>query len=283
MKYIFYILLLIVSCKNVSTSESKMVLADTLQKQKIESNQEIVKKNSASNSKNANLQTGLVNDDLCYVNNYYSKIDNTSNENEQEFCLKKIIDLTLITENDFNELLKLKPDTFLNITNKYNKKDNILELKTKSSSIKLLDKPNEEESMVIHHYIGEIEFLNQYLISRDFWEDRDYIYLDKETGKKTNQFVDYPYISPDKKNIICIFSNGYEKSGDLTLHKITDDNKIELELTASFSRWMPALEPQECFWISNKQFVVKVLPSKAFWKKNGSYNDDFQYIKITIL
>jgi len=280
MKYIFYTLLfLTVSCKKTPTNNAKMVLVDTIQKNRINNNIEPIN----NKSKITNLQKGLTNNDLCFVNNFYSKIDNSSNTNEQEFCLKSIINLTLISKKEFQGLLNSKSNLYISNRTKYSKNDTILELKTKNGSIKLIDKPDNEESMIINNYVGEVKFLNIYLISRNFWEDTDYIYLDKETGKMTNQFIDYPYISPNKNYIISLYSNGYEKSGDLTLHKITNKNTLELELTASFSRWMPALEPQECFWITDKQFVVKVLPSKSFWKKNGSYNDNFQYLKISIL
>lgn len=174
-----------------------------------------------------------------------------------------------------------------------NKKNNgVLELKCKDKIVKYIDKPEAEaaEAMQIFTYVGQIESLNKYLIGGSYWESYDFRFIDKTNGEETNTFVDYPYISPDQKHIICIYANPYESTADIELYTILE-SKIKLTMIASFKNWMPIVdenwmptnENSEIFWSTDGYLYLTVNHVNSFWKENGRLNDINQYIRIKIL
>lgn len=159
------------------------------------------------------------------------------------------------------------------------KKNGLTILKCRDKTVKYIDKPDAEEDLQVFTYVGQIEFLNTYVISGSYWESGDFKFVDKTSGEETNSFVDYPHISPDKKNIICINPNGYEVTADLELYSIAD-NKTKHVMSASFKNWMPALESHNMFWSADGYLYLTVHNAKSFWKENGALNDNYQYMRI---
>lgn len=59
--------------------------------------------------------------------------------------------------------------------------------------------------------------------------------------------------------------------------------KLDLYMSASFTKWMPGTEITDKFWGNDGYFYISALSINSFWKQDGSLNDNFQYIRIKVL
>ncbi len=159
------------------------------------------------------------------------------------------------------------------------KKNGKIELFCEKKNKLYIDKPNEEVEAQKYSYIGQIEFLNKYVVKGSYYESSDYKLIDKTSGEETQTLAEYPYISTDKKHIICIYANPYEPAGDVELYVIKDKQTI-LVISASFKNWMPAIEKEDIFWSTDGYLYVPALHVKAFWNEQGGIDDNYQYIRI---
>jgi len=164
-------------------------------------------------------------------------------------------------------------------TTEIKKTNGIIELKCINKTKKFIDKPDAEEDRAEYKYVGQIDFLNKYVMAGSYYESSDYTFVDKTTGENTSSFGEYPVISPDKKYIISIYANPYESTGDLELYRI-NNNKIDHVLNASFKNWMPA---EDLFWSTDGYLYVAVNGTSSYWTENGSLNDHYQYLRIKVL
>lgn len=201
---------------------------------------------------------------------------------DTEVQLTEQLALELIDKPDFDSKKNSAVD-FLLVDTVVNKKINgVIELKCQNKTGKYIDNPVDRDDVQIFQYIGQIESLNQYLVRCTYWEGLDYRFIDKTSGEESAVFNEYPYISPDKKNIICIYTNPYERTADLELYSVSD-NKITKIIDVSFKNWMPTVNPGEMFWSSDGYLYLTVNHSNSFWTADGYLNDKCQYIRIKIL
>lgn len=153
------------------------------------------------------------------------------------------------------------------------KKNGVIELPTATAVKKYIDKPDAEEERQEYTYLGQIGLLNRYIIQGSYWESWDYKFINKTTGKEEVCFVDYPFISPDKKHIICISANPYNTTADLELYTI-QNSKVRMIMGASFKTWMPVNGADTMFWSSDGYLYVAALPVSTYWNANGDFNTD---------
>lgn len=210
------------------------------------------------------------------------KVNQKSEDFTVEKSLTKYLALELIDKSLFDSKKSSAVNFLLADTIGNKKKNGIIELKCQNKIVKYIDKPNAEESLQVFKYKGQIDFLNKYLIKGEYWEWSDCRFIDKTSGEETNIFGEYPYISPNKKNIICIYSNPYDMTADLELYAIFD-KEIKHIMSASFKYWMPTGEIGKIFWSSDSYLYLAVNHIYSFWKEDGSLNDKYQYIRIKIL
>lgn len=196
--------------------------------------------------------------------------------------LAEYIKLELIDRSVFDGQRSKAVDFLLADTAVHKKRDGVIELVCQEKTVKYVDKPDAEEEIQEFQYVGQVEFLNRYLITGSYWESGDYRFIDKVSGGETNIFEAYPNISPDRKHIICINSNPYEITADLELYSISD-SKIDKVMAASFKNWMPTGELSDMFWGADGNLYSAVSHVSAFWKTDGNLNDKFQYIRIKLL
>ncbi len=196
--------------------------------------------------------------------------------------LEGFLKIELIDKQLFESKRSSSVNFLLTDTTEIKKKNGTIELKCKSKVVKYIDKPNEEESMQIFHYVGQFEFLNKYLIGGSYYEGQNYIFVDKTSGEETQTFGEYPIISADKKHIICIYANHYENTADLELYSI-NNKQIKHKMSASFKNWMPTVDSGEIFWSTDHFLYLTVKHVNTFWKQDGNLNDKCQYIRIKIL
>jgi hypothetical protein len=196
--------------------------------------------------------------------------------------LNNFLKIELINKNLFDSQKNSTVDFIIADTTENKKVNGIINLKCRDRVVKYIDKPDAEEERQEFQYVGQIEILNQYLIGGSYWESLDYILIDKTSGKETQTFVEYPHISPDKKHIICIYTNPYNITADLELYSI-DNKNIKLKMSASFKNWMPTVEHGEMFWSIDGYLYLTVNHVNSFWKEDGNLNDECQYLRIKIL
>ncbi|KFF06600.1 hypothetical protein [Flavobacterium reichenbachii] len=208
---------------------------------------------------------------------------NQKNENfEKGKELTDYLQIELIDKALFESKRSTSVNYLLADTLAIRKKKGVIELKCADKTVKLVDKPDTEENREEFEYEGQIEFLNQYVISGSYYESSDYSFIDKNSGATTQTFGDYPNIAPDQKNIIAINANPYESTADLELYAI-NNKQIKHVMSASFKNWMPAVEPGEHFFSSDNYLYLTVNHMEVFWNEDGNLNDHFQYIRIKIL
>lgn len=226
-------------------------------------------------------EIGLLPADLNIIT-YLTENDKTESY-EKGKPLNEYIKLEIIDEALYNSKKKSAVNFLLADTTVVKKKNGIIELKSEHKTARYVDKPEAEEDMQIFQYLGQVDFLHQYLITGSYWESLDYRFIDKTTGEETTTFGEYPHISADKKHIISIYANPYEQTADLSLYTITNSNKIDDVIHTSFKNWMPSDESTQLFWSRDGYFYAAVNHINSYWKPDGSLNDKFQYIRIKVL
>jgi len=221
----------------------------------------------------------LVHSDLNIIANL-TENDSTTYYNE-DVPLTKHLSLELIDQKLY-KAKKKKAVSFLTAdTLAHRKTKGIITLPCQKKTVKFIDKPEAEEDIQLYFYIGQIKILNSYLVFGTYWEEYDYKLIDKITGEVKLSFIDYPFISGDKKNIICIYANPYEATADLEFYTI-DKNKIKRIMSTSFKNWMIAGEKNDTFWSNDGYLYLAVLHNKAYWSQDGDLNKNFQYLRIKI-
>jgi hypothetical protein len=207
--------------------------------------------------------------------------NNKTEDFENGIPLNDKLKFELINKTDFESKKKTTVTFLISDTTNINKKNGIIELQCDNIVKRYIDKPDAEEQRQEFSYIGNIPFLNKYVISGSYYESSDFKLVDKITGKEVI-LGDYPLISADKNYIISINANVYDTTADIELYSI-DNTNIKLIFSASFKNWMPASEKENCFWSSDGYLYVPVLHSKAYWNHNGDLNTNFQYMRIKVL
>lgn len=205
----------------------------------------------------------------------------TENSNKEQL-LSKYLKIELVDKSVFESKRNTAVNFLLADTLENIKKNGIIELQCQNRIVKYVDKPEDNDDTQKFDYVGQFEILNKYLISGSYWESSDYKLIDKTSGKETNVLGDYPYISSDKKYLICINANPYETTADLELYSISDQ-KIKPIILTSFKNWMPILKKGEMFWSTDDYLYVAVNHVNAFWTNNGALNEKCQFIRIKIL
>ncbi|TJZ52526.1 SH3 domain-containing protein [Sphingobacterium olei] len=225
-------------------------------------------------------EVSLVSSDLNVIS--FLTLDKKTEYFENGKQLKAYLSLELIDKAIFDKNSSSSVDFILADTTVNKKKNGVIELKCKDKTVKFIDRPDAEEERQEFYYAGKVDFLNQYIIGGSYWESLDYRFIDITSGEETATFGEFPYISPDKQNVICIYTNPYETTADLELYAIFN-NKIEHVMSASFRNWMPTVEGGAMYWGVDGYLYLTVNHVNSFWKADGNLNDKCQYMRIKIL
>jgi hypothetical protein len=209
---------------------------------------------------------------------YLTENDSTIYYNDDE-SLTKYFSIELIDQKLYTEKRKKAVSFLLADTLAHKKTNGIITLPCQKKTVTFKDLPSEEETNSVYEYIGQINLLNAYLVYGMYWEDYDFTSIDKTSGETTTSFVNYPNISADKKNIICLGANVYENTTDLEFFVI-DKKKILHKMNTGFKYWMQAGEITDMFWSNDGYFYLPVVASNNYWKSDGNLNNQWQYIRI---
>ncbi len=196
--------------------------------------------------------------------------------------LKKYIKINAISKIQFLAKKKTSFSYLTCDTLQFKKKKGVLSLPTQKGKIQFVDKDPFDETKQEFSYLGQIKFLNVYVVGGLYWEALDYKFVSKKEGKELQSFIDFPYISQNKKFIACVYGDPYSEEAQFELFTITK-NKPKSSFYTSFKNWMPAPK-MDSFWGADSCFYIAVIDKKkSYWDKNGKYRTDFKYLKITIL
>ena len=178
---------------------------------------------------------------------------------------------------------------FINTTNTIKKVKGKLRLpcqECKNKYITYIDSlaPKYDDNRIEHTYIGEIPFLNQYLISTTYYEGWDYTLIDKTTGKKFT-LADYPYITPNRQYFMTLLYDPWQNITEFSLYSIDETNKIKQVFSTTFTQWALVLDEkdrEQVFMGSDGNLYAKVIYISVRWDQKGHYNPRGQYICISL-
>ncbi|MFV0346521.1 MAG: hypothetical protein ACK5IQ_09795 [Bacteroidales bacterium] len=202
--------------------------------------------------------------------------------NKDSILTDEYFNIELINEDRFLNRELNAVSFLLTDTLKHKKKNGTISLECRDSTVEFVDKVNMNDGDQEFRYLGQIEFLNSYVVYGLYWENYKNLLIDKTTGENVS-FQGFPYVSPDKQYIID-FIHIYDES-TLVLYSISN-KKIEKITSVSFKNWCPD-EPDRMFWSNDNCFYVQVVSSWEFDEKN--YNDRNkennipQYVRIKVL
>ncbi|AEK22863.1 hypothetical protein [Capnocytophaga canimorsus] len=203
---------------------------------------------------------------------------------EEAITLETLISFELIDKSLYEKAKKSAVDFLLRDTLSVVKKNNVITLPCLDSIVTFKDiNPNSDlDNQQVYEYKGQIEFMNQFVVSGSYWEAYDYKWIDKKTGKEIS-FSDFPYISPDKKRIISVYTNPYDEVVELSLYTIDDNLQVKEILLAHFTNWMAYNhEEDSIFWSGDGYFYIPINHRVKFWNESGNFNEKCQYIRIKI-
>jgi hypothetical protein len=165
--------------------------------------------------------------------------------------LDKYLSFELISKSVFDRKRKSAVNFLTSDTLPAKKKNGVIELKCKDKVVRYADRPSEFEDIQEFTYVGQVEFLNKYIIHGSYWEGGDFMFIDKTSGKETSSFPDLPLVSPDKKFMVCLYPNYYD-GPNFGLYQIKE-NKVKTIMEAQFKYWMPFDENSDdkIFWGSD--------------------------------
>ena len=123
-------------------------------------------------------------------------------------------------------------------------------------------------------------FENAYLIFHSFFEDSNFILLDKTTGDTLSWFADYPFVSPNKKRVVSITTPFSYGDGESVLELTTmNKNNFHLIIDASFINWNTPND-KYIYWLSDDEFILKVKEVEHSF--SDEKNVPYFYLKFNI-
>lgn len=196
--------------------------------------------------------------------------------------LSGFLDMSLVDKKEYDAAKSTAADYLMQDTLNIRKKNGVIELPYGNKTRRYVDKPDAEDQTEVFTYVGNIPFLNKYVLSGTYYESFDYKLIDKTTGEETASLNSLPNISADRKYLIALTANSYEPAGWLELYSISD-KKIKMALNINFKNWMPAGDDDSAFFGVDGNFYVQALHTKAFWTADGKLNNrNYQYLKIRV-
>ena len=206
---------------------------------------------------------------------------------EDKKPLKKI-NIRFVTKDEYLAQ-KANAVDFIDTTNTIKKVKGKLRLpcqECKNKYVTYIDSlaPKYDDNRIEHTYMGEIPFLNQYLICITGYEYWDFTLIDKTTGKKLT-LAAYPYITPDRQYFMTLLDNVYEGVTEFSLYSIDETNKIKQVFSTTFTQWALVLDEkdrEQVFMGSDGSLYAKVINVSVRWDQKGHYNPRGQYICISI-
>ena len=201
--------------------------------------------------------------------------------------ISKYLNINQVSSEEYQEALKNKVDFLQRDTLAIVKKKGKLTFVCKQRTVYLKDDISEladKHFDMIYTYLGNIPAIDQYVVLEDTERSLAYILIDKTTGEK-RRFEKFPFLSADKRYIINIGRDYYDKDRLISLYRIEHIQPLKIDTlvegyTKSWDVYDHDKEP--IFFSKNDYLYAPMNVVGNFFDKHNNPNKQRMYIKIGI-
>ena len=201
--------------------------------------------------------------------------------------ISKYLNINQVSSEEYQEALKNKVDFLRRDTLAIVKKKGKLTFVCKQRTVYLKDDISEladKHFDMIYTYLGNIPTIDQYLVLEDTERSLAYILIDKTTGEK-RRFEKYPFLSADKRYIINIGRDYYDKDRLISLYRIEHIKPLKIDtLVEGYTKsWdVYDLDKEPIFFSKNDYLYAPMNVLSNFFDEHNNPNKQRMYIKIGI-
>ena len=201
--------------------------------------------------------------------------------------ISKYLNINQVSSEEYQEALKNKVDFLQRDTLAIVKKKGKLTFVCKQRTVYLKDDISEladKHFDMIYTYLGNIPAIDQYVVLEDTERSLAYILIDKTTGEK-RRFEKYPFLSADKRYIINIGRDYYDKDRLISLYRIEHINPLKIDtLVEGYTKsWdVYDLDKEPIFFSKNDYLYAPMNVVSNFFDEHNNPNKQRIYIKIGI-
>lgn len=201
--------------------------------------------------------------------------------------ISKYLNINQVSSEEYQEALKNKVDFLQRDTLAIVKKKGKLTFVCKQRTVYLKDDISEladKHFDMIYTYLGNIPTIDQYLVLEDTERSLAYILIDKTTGEK-RRFDKFPFLSADKRYIINIGRDYYDKDRLISLYRIEHIKPLKIDtLVEGYTKsWdVYDLDKEPIFFSKNDYLYAPMNVVSNFFDEHNNPNKQRIYIKIGI-
>ena len=201
--------------------------------------------------------------------------------------ISKYLNINQVSSEEYQEALKNKVDFLQRDTLAIVKKKGKLTFVCKQRTVYLKDDISEladKHFDMIYTYLGNIPAIDQYVVLEDTKRSLAYILIDKTTGEK-RRFEKYPFLSADKRYIINIGRDYYDKDRLISLYRIEHIKPLKIDtLVEGYTKsWdVYDLDKEPIFFSKNDYLYAPMNVVSNFFDEHNNPNKQRMYIKIGI-
>ena len=201
--------------------------------------------------------------------------------------ISKYLNINQVSSEEYQEALKNKVDFLQRDTLAIVKKKGKLTFVCKQRTVYLKDDISEladKHFDMIYTYLGNIPAIDQYVVLEDTERSLAYILIDKTTGEK-RRFEKFPFLSADKRYIINIGRDYYDRDRLISLYRIEHIQPLKIDtLVEGYTKsWDVYDHDKEPIFCSKNDYLyapMNVLSN--FFDEHNNPNKQRMYIKIGI-
>ena len=201
--------------------------------------------------------------------------------------ISKYLNINQVSSEEYQEALKNKVDFLRRDTLAIVKKKGKLTFVCKQRTVYLKDDISEladKHFDMIYTYLGNIPAIDQYVVLEDTERSLAYILIDKTTGEK-RRFDKFPFLSADKRYIINIGRDYYDKDRLISLYRIEHIKPLKIDtLVEGYTKsWdVYDLDKEPIFFSKNDYLYAPMNVVSNFFDEHNNPNKQRIYIKIGI-
>ena len=201
--------------------------------------------------------------------------------------ISKYLNINQVSSEEYQEALKNKVDFLRRDTLAIVKKKGKLTFVCKQRTVYLKDDISEladKHFDMIYTYLGNIPAIDQYVVLEDTKRSLAYILIDKTTGEK-RRFEKFPFLSADKRYIINIGRDYYDKDRLISLYRIEHIKPLKIDtLVEGYTKsWdVYNLDKEPIFFSKNDYLYAPMNVVSNFFDEHNNPNKQRMYIKIGI-
>jgi len=201
--------------------------------------------------------------------------------------ISKYLNINQVSSEEYQEALKNKVDFLQRDTLAIVKKKGKLTFVCKQRTVYLKDDISEladKHFDMIYTYLGNIPAIDQYVVLEDTERSLAYILIDKTTGEK-RRFEKFPFLSADKRYIINIGRDYYDKDRLISLYRIEHIKPLKIDtLVEGYTKsWdVYDLDKEPTFFSKNDYLYAPMNVVGNFFDEHNNPNKQRMYIKIGI-